>query len=210
MSFVYRETYVEAGGTVMPWDWLVNMGALASEMNGYLDRDNFPENVLTAAMIVDNAFNRMGSEQTSDSTAVTLDGNVVEWQVGDNGGLPSITVTFEHDGVLKVRFGGRYDWGASIPISSFYKGVLQFRIRLDGVVIAQTGYLPLMRLRGRPFLTGTTQVSAGRHVIDVEARMFVTGFLTTSTVAEVIRPEAIGATGVDVKSKELQYKYTRR
>jgi hypothetical protein len=76
MSFKYRQSYFENGDIVDPRDWNRNITELTDELNGYLDRDNLPEDSFTVEHVAQNAFNVLYSN-LADTVAEhrTISGN---------------------------------------------------------------------------------------------------------------------------------------
>lgn len=99
MSFRYRERTVVDGEAIDPHDWKENINSLVGEINGKLDRDNFPIRVFETKHVKDEVFNQL--VQANDFTyrshddVSTHDVHVIEKD-------------FEEDGVLIVHIGGTF------------------------------------------------------------------------------------------------------
>ena len=93
MSFRYRERTVVDGEAIDPHDWSGNTNALVGEINGKLDRDNFPERSIKTAMVQHYACNRI--YQTINITAT-------QWDETRNFQILNRTIDVEDDGVFIV------------------------------------------------------------------------------------------------------------
>lgn len=184
MGLRYRQTYYENGDIVDPTGWVLDNNELAGEVNGSLDRDNIPASTIVQAEIVGISAN--GGPFTSifyrwSDTAYAPTYTTTAWQGGTGNGVNGIfsyTVTADEDCVLVVEMdtewatgafhgGGPVDW----PRIS---DTMQLRITVDGIVIAQSGYLPILHLKQiayATYLIGSGVVVAGDHDIRVEVQV---------------------------------------
>ena len=87
---------------------LENMRAIASEVNGNLDRENIPKDGITTAMIKPEAFNTIVHNTESTTNSIVAGG----WQEVDASNM-SINIHSNEDVVLVVNWGCTYEWVAS-------------------------------------------------------------------------------------------------
>ena len=88
---------------------LENMRAIASEVNGNLDRENIPKDGITTAMIKPEAFNTIVHNVGSTSFSIGSGG----WQEVDAPNM-SINTSLNEDSVLIVHYGCTYEWAMKV------------------------------------------------------------------------------------------------
>ena len=77
MAFRYRQKYFEDGDIVEPRDWIANMAEYADEFNGFLDRDNLPNDAISSAMMTSGACNEINYARSTTSS--TISGEDTGW-----------------------------------------------------------------------------------------------------------------------------------
>ena len=68
MAWKYRQEYHEQGDAIIPDDWLENQNEFVSEINGYLDRDNFRSNGFSRNNGFDSSSNQNAMPLVSANT----------------------------------------------------------------------------------------------------------------------------------------------
>ena len=181
MAFRYRKRHIDSNDVMDPRDWNLNHSNYAGEFNGYLDRDNFPADFVTQAMIQENCCNEVFSSTEGTMTGIQL--NSVAWQAGGTDHpVGSLTEEIKSDALLICEWSGQWEWSylvkgsgwGNVPNSSLRRdptqAVCRFRLMVDGVVVAESGYSSARRKYDGCYLVGATPVSAGNHVVTVEAQ----------------------------------------
>jgi|TARA_R100000458_G_C8265891_1_gene240943 hypothetical protein len=193
MAFKYRQVYFEDGDIIDARDWNRNISEFADELNGYLDRDNLPEDQFTYEHVASNGFNEFYSN-LSDTTAEhrTIDGNLTTWQSESDAGVGLGDVTFasDTDGLLVVEWSGSWIWqGTSsdfdwIPLSaarasstgvSPYNNVLEhyvkYRLVVDGIVVSSSPRSVWTRAYDSAYMCAAVPLPAGNHKVGIEVRI---------------------------------------
>lgn len=175
MALRWNQTFPESGDVLNPSDWNLTHVEYAHEMNGYLDRDNFPVGVLNETRIVARA----GSDLLSDpqTTSLTTGSNNPDWQDGDGTNyVGRVTFTAEEDCLLDCDFGGTWNWdtsghpaGYSILAATYsIVNAIRFRIVVDGYTVAESGFDEEGRDRHHTWITGCIPIQAGQHEVKVQ------------------------------------------
>jgi len=192
MAFKYRQVYFEDGDIIDARDWNRNISEFADELNGYLDRDNLPEDVFTYEHVASNGFNEFYSN-LSDTTAEyrTIDGNLTTWQSeSDSGdGLGDVTFASDTDGLLIVEWSGHWVWDVNPstqwrPLSadraaregvSPYNNVLEhyvkYRLVVDGIVVGSSPRSVWTRAHDSAYMCAAVPLPAGNHKVGIEVRI---------------------------------------
>lgn len=128
MAWRYKQLKPESGDTVYPRDWKLNHQEMASEFNGYLDRDNFREGAFShgrtvadnAPLVARNAFNVFFKNQFYSnycSEYTTFNNDASGWtSVGFQGNsntevnFAKTTVDLDFDALLSVEFSCHFEW----------------------------------------------------------------------------------------------------
>ena len=162
MAFRYRQRYFATDDALNIDDWNHNMKELAEEFNGYLDRDNFPNGSFGQAQIVDNAFNKV--HYTSSGTTWTPDPNTTSWQHDDGSGnlLLEQDIDCAVDCLLLIELGAESLWSGTINDGN----VMRHKVAVDGVTVAESGWVSQRHLRGSIWIAGALPVGAGPHKIE--------------------------------------------
>lgn len=184
MAFKYRQAYFENGDIVDPKDWNRNISELTDELNGFLDRDNLPEDVFTTDHVESNAFNVLFSNLADTSSENrTINGNVTTWQSESDAGvgLGDITFASDTDALAIVEWSGSWMWEASSSAyqwnfrSSDAENVLEyyvsFRILVDGIVATTMPMSVWTRAYDSGYMCGAIPLPAGNHKVGIEVRI---------------------------------------
>jgi len=172
MSFRYRQVHIEAGDILDPRDWNKNLAEFTGEWNTHIDRDNLPEGSVDTANVEIGAFNYDDSDAYDNTEVVVLDGYNVGWVDSDaNYSIGAITYEAPTDGVMVVEWSGTWDW----TDISFNGAVdddtgVRFKITVDGVEVARTGWSCPYRLLDSTYIVAATPVQAGVRVVKVWAQ----------------------------------------
>lgn len=128
MAWRYKQLKPASGDTIYTEDWELNHQEMASEFNGYLDRDNFREGVFSygrspsdnAPLIAKNAFNVFHKNQFYSRYCkeyTTFDNNASGWtSVGfqNNSNTETnfckTTVDLDFDALLSIEFSCHFEW----------------------------------------------------------------------------------------------------
>lgn len=179
----YRFTFTENGDVLDPSQWVEDNNELASEFNGYLDRDNFARNDILQAEITANAFTKIDSN--GYTTAYTPSQQDIGWQGGNgvnSAGIYTRDITCPVDCGLVVEASLSWMWNsagatsitgsgstASPWISStFASDTIQFRVLVDGLEVSRSGLFDAIHQYYGTFLVGAKVVTSGVHTVSVE------------------------------------------
>lgn len=179
----YRFTFTENGDVLDPTQWVEDNNELASEFNGYLDRDNFARNDIAQTEITANAFTEV--ESFPSTTSFTPDQSTLTWQggAGNNAsGVFQSEITCSVDCLLVCEVnltwtwanGGTWSKAGTGPtaspwtLSTFATDCIQFRVVVDGVEVARSGFFDDTHQKYGTYLVGATVVTAGVHIVSVE------------------------------------------
>ena len=184
MAFRYRKRHIDSGDVMDPRDWNLNHAGYSDEFNGYLDRDNFPVDIITRDMMQSNCCNQFFVD-IDDETGRPLSSETVGWQSATDGGIvfSRITAEIKADALLMCEWSGRWSWsygdsgysswntlpGSLLPRDPS-NALCRFRLTVDGVAVAESGFSSSRRNRDACYLVGATPVVAGRHVIQIEGQ----------------------------------------
>lgn len=207
MGTIYRVDWFETGDVIDRMDWLENVAELASEFNGYLDRDNVPENCIDEDRIVDNAFTTFYSDPRT--AAFTVDTTTIVYHGVDQSGviLNTKTIDAKHDGVFICSWGGT--WAQTGWAGTLDAICISFIMDVDGVTVAETGWMSLFRDLDSNSLYGCAPVAAGVHTVNVRARVASLPVTATPDIIAVSL-ETGGAMVVTVDERELFIKERTR
>lgn len=190
MALRYRQDYFENGNIADPTPTLRAFNEFAGEWQ-YLDRDNLAKNAVVEANVIAGTFVSVTSDP--QSTDATPDTTSTGWQYQDasNNTLNSVTVTPADEALLVVEWSGSHQFDTSygtlgretVTIGSltYYAwDSIRYRLTVDGIVIAQTGWLTDGQRWNGPYLVGATPVTPGPRVVRLEIQMarIVTGLGT--------------------------------
>lgn len=178
MGLRYRQRYFESGDILEPRDWNYNWAELASEVNGNLDSHNLATGAITEAHYNSRAASNIRGDSATDS--LTTQDNVVSWINDDGAASPvdvaEVSFTADVDCVVVCEFGCTIDWdaadyagGGGASSLQFSEGAcVRFRIVVDGVPIAESGFLEESIEENSVYLCGVGIMQAGSHVVRVE------------------------------------------
>lgn len=168
MAWRYRQRHIADGAIVTPEDWVLNNKEFAEEFNGYLDRDNLPNADIGKANVSAGTFNKVYTDQYDATDTFTTVQDTVEWQKTDAGGeeLAVLNIDCPFDCLLKCEFGAYWDVNLSPNPAE-----VRFRITVDGISVADGGWLSSQRAQWSTHLLGAIAVSAGKHEIRAEVQV---------------------------------------
>jgi hypothetical protein len=194
MAYRYSKTRPVADEALDPRDWNLNMKELADEFNGYLDRDNIPEESISLSMVEAETFAKIHCDSIGSTTIIT--GDTTGWVDGGATDIGKIEEFFPFDCTLVIEWSGTYEWNTAVGTDT----AAEFRILVDGEEVAATGPNLAFYLEGSSYIPGVAQVLAGSHTIKVQARInqylkFKESFLRAVSGGVV--------SNLDIKEREL-------
>jgi hypothetical protein len=168
MAWRYRQRRMNDGDVVTPEDWVLNNKEFAEEFNGYLDRDNFNQAMFGVSVVSTGTFNKVHSDAHDATDNFITDTEIVEWQKVSTTGiqLGYLSIDCPVDCLLKCEFGAY--WDVNLPPNP---AEVRFRITVDGISVADGGWLSGQRLQWGTHLLGATFVTAGKHEIRAEVQV---------------------------------------
>ena len=169
MAQRYRERTPETGDIADPRDLMDNLSTLVGEFNGGLDSTNLPDQTITSAMVLLNAFTQVtGDPQPSSSVA--FDGETTEWRNKNDSGatINELDVTCNTDALLEIEWSATWSRTASFDDAD----IEGFRVLVDGAVVAHMPRSPRSRSHDSAYLVGYAPVQGGTHRVSVEFRQF--------------------------------------
>lgn len=188
MAWVQAPQYLWAGTTTDPRELLGNVFELAREINGYVDRDNVGENVITAAKVATGTFNTTGMTEFDFGTTDTIDpGETGVWKELDS---LTTTVTTE-DGRLHVD--AFFKYGRTTLVAN-QQDTLETRLLIDGNVVDESGWISAFITEGSVYLVGSAPVSAGSHTISVQWRTRAHAWIYLDQIADGTFPSGAEVT----------------
>lgn len=199
MALRYRELYMEAGDILDPQPWLMSQNALAGEFNGYLDRDNIGPGVISEAMIAAAVFNKFYTDQRT--TTFSPDPDSALWQHTDLSSvvLHTSEITAAVDCQVMVEWSGTWTWTGTwsaldgVGGQTTAEDAIRFRITVDGVELATSGFYGDAQEKSALYLIGVTPVVAGPHTVRVECQVMHANWHNNSFESNLINTVAIGA-----------------
>ena len=203
MAFKYVPHTFRDGEIIEPTRVLENMRVLASEFNGKLNRDNFPEEVITDEMMKPNAVLEItqssalgfGDPLEPNPNSILQSKGEMDW---DKFLIAEKTLSITHDSLLIVSFNCELRWifknddnivtsssavndfgpdmgrAALGTSSSTTRGQCFIELRVNGELISESSNHTFLRQLDSVFVSGATPVLAGDVVIDVKARIVTT------------------------------------
>lgn len=200
MTMRYRQAYPKTDESLDVRDWNYNMQEIASEFNGYLDRDNVPQNVIDLSMIDFGTFNKIYVD-AYDSTVnnVSLDSNSTAWQSDDGtDNIGQRTILAPCDALLICEFSCYVETSGTVADE-----FVRFRIVVDGQTVAVNGFSVMHSLSKQPFfIAGAIPVLAGTRVVKVQAQLGKIDSASTRNCLQLQTRAGSGIT-VTVKAREL-------
>jgi hypothetical protein len=169
MAFRYRQLYPGTGDVLDTRDWNLNHKELAEEFNGYLDRDNLPEAVITTPMVVENTFVKVHGDSEDDDvgTWVSLDVGTIGWQTEDGTNEIGSAEFFSPSDCLLIC-----DFSATFhTVNNWREDFIRFRITVDGDVVGLNGPQSMSHVSMSMYVNGAVPVLAGFHIVKAEAQI---------------------------------------
>lgn len=169
MAWVHAPQYLWAGTTTDPRELMGNVFELAREPNGFTDRDNLGESVVGVAEVVTGTFNTLGSTEYDYDVSPSSDFDLVDGETGAWREVTAITTNVTCvDGRLLAELWGCYrTYGVGFPA---YQTVYEFRLLIDGVPVAESGWISFHRNKTSFHLIGSAPVDVGTHTISLQWR----------------------------------------
>jgi|TARA_Y100000310_G_scaffold123016_1_gene121769 hypothetical protein len=195
MSFRYRQRWFEGGDALDPRDLNLNHAEYADELNGYLDRDNFPADFITSDMLDAKACNEFFTSNVIAGVALSSD--TPAWQRYDSSGadIHSVSADLTSDALLMCEWSGSWYWSYDIdtidnklPDTTLGSGnflrdptdcLIRARMLVDGTVVAESGFSSARRQWDTAYLVGAAPAGAGLHAVNLEFQA-ITAFNTSS------------------------------
>jgi len=182
MAHKFYQRYVQANDITDPRDWNLNQQDLIEEWNGRLDRDNIDQSVVTTAMIKGNAFSVIRNDSYAEGAAdVVLEGGTTAWRTGDGTNtIGRIEVEFSSSVMIRAWWSAYWEWvefdyivqGGSGATLVTAVAIARFRITIDGIEVSRIHKTHHLRTFHSGYCVGSLQVDAGKHIIEVQAKMF--------------------------------------
>jgi hypothetical protein len=174
MAYRYRTETVETGNVIEPSWWNANMGELASEFNGGLDRDNLPLAGVTQARLAEDACNSIVNATGSSSSSYTPSVETTGWQGSTEISVSTLEVTV--DSLLIIEWSGNWTWAGISTAGSFdgstpTEDAVEWRITVDGSEAAVTGPIGDQRWKDSVWLCAAVPVAPGPHTVAIECRI---------------------------------------
>lgn len=200
MTMRYRQTYPRVDESLDVRDWNNNMREIASEFNGYLDRDNVPQNVIDLSMTEFGAFNKVHADAYDAAiNNVSLDPDTTAWQSDDGtDNIGQLTLLVPCDSLLICEFSGYVETSGTLADE-----FVRFRISVDGETAAVNGFSVMHFLTKQPLsIAGAVPVLAGTRVVKVEAQL---GKIDTAIARNCLQMQTRAGTAITatVKAREL-------
>lgn len=207
MAWVHAPQYLWSGTTTDPRELMGNIFELAREINGYVDRDNLGENVVTSAKVATGAFNTLGSTEFSSSTDSISIGETGAWEEITS---LSTTVTTEDGRILAESFFAYYQSTSA----GLEQNTIECRMLIDGNVVDETGWISAYRRAGTVYMAGSSSVAAGSHAITVQWRTRPHAWVYLDQIEDGTFPSAAAVAGNigvwDVLNGALTYRHQKR
>lgn len=206
MSLRYRVERAEEGAIVDPSPTNLNENELAAEINGHLDRHNLVAGGVGASSINVGTFTTLGSDWST--TDFTVDATTTAPQT-----VHSVTFSVTQDCQIEV------DWSATwtnlvYVIVPTYAAAMCFEVRINGQIVAMSGWLYIAYNSNSVALNGTAPVQAGTVTITVTVTNANVGIFygagTSSTNTSLFQVVGTGGTGSTIKERELVYEVRTR
>lgn len=177
MAQVQLVQYLFDGVVLDPRDVMDNANVLARELNGFVDKDNVGEAQVGAAEVATGTFNTCGMTEATvfaDSLAV---GETGQWH-----DITELTTTVTTDDG-RLTFDGWANYAVSSVFTANAQPAIEFRLLIDGQVVAETGWISLFREKGVVLLVGSIAVDAGSHVGVLQWRSYGKPYRDVSALA---------------------------
>jgi hypothetical protein len=173
MAQRYRERTPETGDIADPRDLMDNLSTLVGEFNGGLDSNNLPDQAITSAMVLLNAFTQVTGDP-QDNSSVAFDGETTEWRNKNDSGatINELDVPCNTDTLLEVEWSATWSRTGSSASDFDDAHIEGFRVLVDGTVVAHLPRSPRSRSHDSGYLVGYAPVQGGTHRVSVEFRQF--------------------------------------
>lgn len=179
MAWTYEADRFDTGEVVDPRPVMRLFNRLAGEMNGHWDRDNTPRGLLTKDKLAVKALVEAG---------YYVDGSaVVNLPAGQTGGWVSVstatrTLTCDSDGYLRVSASLPFYWGNVLAANTKYNEKAQFRLMINGLQVAVSGWHHWANYYDAVRLVGGAPVTAGSAVVTPQVRIYASPFSGTTDI----------------------------
>lgn len=166
MSQRYRRERMRNGMVAAPDALNQNQNEYAGEVNGYLDRENIPQDAITEAKIVAGTFTRYLSDPKTDT--ITLELTSQQWQLNDSSGnkINEIDDTLAYDAHVHVEWSGGLEWTGAAPNTG---DVAAVQLEVNGIEVATSGFISAARTWACIALAGDIPQQAGPLLVRVRA-----------------------------------------
>ena len=186
MANEYRQNWDENGNILDPSMWLEDNNRLAGEVNGGLDRDNFPANTIVSTEMSGGDFVEVQMDSTN--TAYSPDRTSTDWQGGSAAGATGLAMeewVGEEDEHVDVHFNATWSWNGSTSIyeagstgnrptqtdpNEQYYDTVELRLVVDGNVVATLGPFDDGAEYAATYGVASIQLPSGNHKATAECR----------------------------------------
>jgi hypothetical protein len=165
MAWRFRQSFIDTSDILDPFHWNRNHQEFASEVNGYLDRDNFRNQIFDFQQIVDESCNQLFEDYIG--TFFEPDMTTTAWQGGSAIAPRSFRTT--SDGLAIVEYNGYHQW--TDDETSGDELCLRYKLVLDGSILYRTGWFSIHRKRDSPYMVGALPIPPGPHLAEVEIQI---------------------------------------
>ena len=182
MAFRYRQRRVADGDIIVPDDFNEDQREFIGEFNGYLDRDNLPNNAITTSYIKANAFTKVMQKVVStDRTQYLTNDEAING--GDTQFKDMMTYTFnaDVDGMLCCDWSGEWEFWDSLSATSAIPTISAAAtviMLINGVQVGIIYRASDARERDTHVMYGAFPVSAGNVTVTIRARVMTLGHTT--------------------------------
>lgn len=177
MSWNFPDQYVATGDTVDPRDLAVNVNRYAGEINGHMDRDNVPAGILVRTKWPTGTFIVPGSNPSGGSTLQQLGPNETGTWITLTGSQNNVQTD---DGAIKVTGQANYFWAG---LAAACNNKLEFRLLVNGLVVASSGWYLQARFRATCRLVGIAPTTTGTTTIEMQWRAYASPITKIDDIA---------------------------
>lgn len=166
MAYRYRQIYPQNGEVLNPQDWNLNHAELASEFNGYLDRDNLPDDSIGTSRVESGTFVKIHSIAYEMASLLAISDESVQWVRGNSlGDIATLDIECQVDAVLEVEFSATFAFLLNEDIVG-----IRFRATVDGTLAAMSGWFSAGNLSDSVYIVGAIPVTVGTRSVLVECQ----------------------------------------
>ena len=162
------------------------MAEYADEFNGFLDRDNLPNDAISSAMMTSGACNEINYARSTTSS--TISGEDTGWRKTDGTtNYGSIDFTTKVDSLAFVEWSGSWSWALNYASPSSGAGpkyCVQYKVVINGIEVARIPLSGAYKIYDSGYMCGVLPLPPGNHKVQLFARQWINNDSPSPTLVD--------------------------